>query len=122
MAAEPRVASPAARLESPPVAAAIGFAALAQAVCFAVVAGVVGLALVRGGTEAGEHLALGLPWLVALTLAGTVLCALAQAALIWHANETGALGGAERRRWLIRLTIWGPLAMPSYWRRYMRRR
>jgi hypothetical protein len=85
------------------------------------VAGVVGLAIVRGGSAAGDHLAIGIVWLVALTLVGTVLCALAQAALIWHANETDALAGTNRRRWLIRLTIWGPLAMPSYWRRYMRR-
>lgn len=107
-------------LESRPVVALLGLATVAQAACFAVVLGVVGLAIVRGGTAAADHLALGIVWLVVLTLAGTVLCALAQAALIWHANETDALDPSERRRWLIRLTIWGPIVMPAYWRRYMR--
>jgi archaellum biogenesis protein FlaJ (TadC family) len=111
----------AAHLERPPVAAAIGFASLAQAACFAVVIAVVGAALVEGGTAAPDHLALGVVWLVVLTLAGTLLCALAQAALIWHANETDALDDTERRRWLIRLTLWGPVVMPAYWRRYLRR-
>ena len=100
--------------------ALLGLAACAQALCFAVVAGVLGVAIVRGGTGAADHLALGIVWLVVLSLVGTVLCALAQAALIWHANETDALEGNARRRWLIRLTIWGPLVMPVYWRRYMR--
>ena len=108
----------AARLESRPVAAAVGFAAVAQGVCFAIVLVVVGAAFAGGDVT---DVALGVRWLVFLTLAGTVLCALAQAALIWHANESDALGADDRRRWLIRLAIWGPLVMPAYWRRYVRR-
>jgi Mn2+/Fe2+ NRAMP family transporter len=100
--------------------AVLGAAAFAQALGFAVVVGVLGLAIARGGTDAADHLVLGLVWLVVLTLVSTVLCALAQAGLIWHANETDALDATQRRRWLIRLTIWGPLVMPAYWRRYMR--
>jgi uncharacterized protein (DUF2062 family) len=108
----------AARLETRPVALAIGVASVVQGLCFALVIAVVGAAYASGDVT---DVALGVRWLVALTLAGTLLCTLAQAALIWHANETDALDGDERRRWLIRLTIWGPVVMPAYWLRYVRR-
>ena len=108
----------AARLESRPIALAIGFATAAQGVCFAIVLCVVGAALAGGDVT---DVSLGVRWLVALTLAGTLLCTLAQAALIWHANETPALDSDSRRRWLLRLAIWGPVVMPAYWLRFLRR-
>ena len=64
-------------------------------------------------------LALGLGSVAALTLAGIVLSSAALPALVRHAQQTPALAPDERRRWLIRLAVWGPLAMPVYWRRYV---
>lgn len=77
------------------------------------------IALLAAAAFAG-HVAVGLGWVIGLTLVGVVLCSAALPALVRHAQETEALAASERRRWLIRLAVWGPLVMPAYWRRYVR--
>ncbi len=76
-------------------------------------------AAVAHGGELGAHLALGVAWLVVLTVAGTLLCSAALPVLVRHAQELPGLDDAERRRWLVRLALWGPVTMPVYWRRYV---
>jgi hypothetical protein len=99
----------------------LGFAVLAQAACFAIVIGVVGVAVLLEPGHIAAGLALGVGSLVALTLAGTLLCSAALPVLVRHAQEVASLDEADRRRWLIRLALWGPLTMPVYWRRYVLR-
>ena len=65
-------------------------------------------------------LALGVGWLVALTVTGTALCSAALPLLVRHAQESNAVAEPERRRWLVRLALWGPVTMPVYWWRYVR--
>ncbi|HEX8743682.1 MAG TPA: hypothetical protein VF712_11155 [Thermoleophilaceae bacterium] len=93
--------------------ALLGLAVVAQAACFAVVIALLAVAALSG------QVVLGLAWLVALTLAGTALCSAALPVLVRHAQQAAALAPDERRRWLIRLAVWGPLAMPVYWRRFV---
>ena len=97
----------------------LGLAVLGQAACFAAVVAVVAGAAVAHGGELGDHLALGVTWLVALTVAGTLLCSAALPVLVRHAQELPGLDDGERRRWLVRLALWGPVTMPVYWRRYV---
>ncbi|MDQ3935659.1 MAG: hypothetical protein M3340_13620 [Actinomycetota bacterium] len=97
----------------------LSLAVLGQAACFAVVVAVVASAAVAHGGELGAHLALGVAWLVVLTVAGTLLCSAALPVLVRHAQELPGLDDAERRRWLVRLALWGPVTMPVYWRRYV---
>jgi hypothetical protein len=99
----------------------LSLAVLGQAACFAVVVAVLAAGAIAGGGNPYGHLALSLTWLVALTLAGTALCSAALPVLVRHAQELPALDDAERRRWLVRLALWGPVTMPVYWRRYLRR-
>ena len=87
---------------------------IGQAACFALLAALLGATALGGGD------APGVAWLVALTLAGTALCSAALPLLVRHAQENAALGEGERRRWLVRLALWGPVTMPVYWRRYAR--
>lgn len=68
-----------------------------------------------------EGLVIGLGPLLALTAAATALCSAALPALVRHAQESPALDERERRRWLIRLALWGPVTMPAYWRRFVLR-
>jgi hypothetical protein len=98
----------------------LGFAVVAQALCFAVVVVVLAVAVAADPGHIAGGLALGLGWLVGLTLAGTALCTAALPVLVRHAQETDALDERDRRRWLIRLALWGPATMPVYWRRYVR--
>ena len=98
----------------------LGFAVAAQGACFGVVVAVISLAVLAGGGNPYGHLVLGIGWLVALTLAGTVLISAALPLLVRHAQESSALGDDDRRRWLIRLALWGPVTAPVYWRRYVR--
>jgi ABC-type multidrug transport system permease subunit len=98
----------------------LSLAVAGQAACFAVVVAVLGAAAVAGGGNPYGHLALGLGWLVVLTLAGTALISAALPLLVRHAQESPALDDAERRRWLVRLALWGPVTAPVYWRRYVR--
>jgi hypothetical protein len=97
----------------------LGFAVVAQALCFAVVVVVLAVAVAADPGHIAGGLALGLGWLVGLTLAGTALCTAALPVLVRHAQETDALDEGDRRRWLIRLALWGPATMPVYWRRYV---
>lgn len=85
---------------------------LAQAACFAVVI------VVLGAAAAGEVL-MSLGWLVATLVVGCVLCSAALPVLVRHAQQAPAFDADERRRWLIRLAVWGPVVMPLYWRRYL---
>jgi hypothetical protein len=98
----------------------VGLAVVGQAVCFAVVVAVIAAAALAHGGELGAHLALSVAWLVALTLAGTLLCSAALPVLVRHAQELPGLDDRTRRRWLVRLALWGPVTMPLYWRRYVR--
>ena len=98
----------------------LGLAVAAQAVAFAVVVAVVLAAVAADPGDIAGELQVGLGWLVGLTLAGTALASAALPALVRHAQETDALDEQERRRWLIRLALWGPATMPVYWRRYVR--
>jgi hypothetical protein len=99
----------------------LGLAVLGQAACFVVVVAVIAAAAVAGGGNPYGHLALGVGWLVALTLAGTALISVALPALVRHAQESAVLDDGSRRRWLIRLALWGPVTAPVYWRRYVAR-
>ena len=94
-------------------------AVVAQALCFAIAIAVLGAAVAADPSNIAAELALGLGWIVALVLAGTVLASIALPALVRHAQESDRLDDAERRRWLIRLALWGPVTMPWYWRRHM---
>lgn len=86
---------------------------LAQALCFAVVIGLLAVAAAAG------QVLLGLGWVVAILALGCLLCSASLPVLVRHAQQTPAFDPAERRRWLIRLAVWGPLVMPLYWRRYL---
>ena len=99
----------------------LGIAVLGQALGFALVVAVIAAAGVAHGADLGAHLALSVGWLVAITLAATALCSAALPLLVRHAQESPALDDAARRRWLVRLALWGPVTMPVYWRRYVRR-
>ena len=92
----------------------------AQAACFAIVVLVLAAAAVAGGGNPDGHLALGLGWLVGLTLAGTALMSAVLPLLVRHAQGSSELGDDERRRWLVRLALWGPVSAVFYWRRYAR--
>jgi hypothetical protein len=92
---------------------ALGSAVLAQAACFAVVIVVLAVAAASG------PVLIGLTPLVALLLAGCLLCSVALPVLVRHAQGDPRFDAAERRRWLFRLALWGPLVMPLYWRRYL---
>ena len=98
----------------------LGFAVLAQALCFAVVVVVLAAAVAADPGHIAGGLALGPGWLVALTVTGTALCSAALPVLVRHAQESEALDERDRRRWLVRLALWGPATMPVYWRRYLR--
>jgi hypothetical protein len=98
----------------------LGFAVVAQALCFAVVVVVLAAAVAADPAYVAGGLALGAGWLVALTLAGTALCSAVLPVLVRHAQESNAVSDPERRRWLIRLALWGPVTMPVYWWRYLR--
>ena len=98
----------------------LGFAVAAQAGCFGVVVAVIALAVVAGGGNPYGHLALGIGWLVGLTLAGTALISGVLPLLVRHAQESSALEDDDRRRWLVRLALWGPVTAVLYWRRYLR--
>lgn len=93
---------------------------IAQAACFAIVVAVLAGGAIAGGGNPYGHLALGLGWLVGLTLAGTALISAALPLLVRHAQESQALDDGDRRRWLVRLALWGPVTAPLYWRRYLR--
>ena len=86
---------------------------LAQAVCFVVVIVVLAVAAASG------PVLMGLTPLVVLLLAGCLLCSAALPVLVRHAQREPRFDPAERRRWLVRLALWGPLVMPLYWRRYL---
>ena len=86
---------------------------LAQAACFAVVIVVLAVAAASGAVL------IGLAPLVALLVAGCLLCSAALPVLVRHAQGAAGFDAAERRRWLVRLALWGPLVMPLYWRRYL---
>jgi hypothetical protein len=103
-----------------PAAPLLGLAVLGQAACFAVVVAVLAAGALAGGGNPYGHLALGLGWLVGLTLAGTALISAALPALVRHTQESPALDEDDRRRWLIRLALWSPVTAPLYWRRYVR--
>ena len=92
---------------------------LGQAAGFAAVVTLVAAAVVADPGYIAGGLAIGPRWLVALTLAATALCTAALPALVRHAQESHALDERERRRWLVRLALWGPVTMPLYWRRYV---
>jgi hypothetical protein len=97
----------------------LGAAVLGQAIGFAVVVGVIAAAAVADPGYVAGGLVIGLGWLLAIGGGATVLCTAALPALVRHAQESHALDEQERRRWLIRLALWGPVTMPVYWRRYV---
>ena len=98
----------------------LGAAIAGQAAHLVLVLSVIAVAAVEGGGNPAGHLAIGIVEVIAHFVTATVLVSIALFVLVRHAQENPRLDAHARRRWLISLALWGPVAMPVYWWRYLR--
>ncbi len=99
----------------------LGAALAGQAAHLVLVVGVIAVAAVEGGGDPTGHLAIGIGELIVHFVTATILVSVALFLLVRHAQENPHLDPDVRRRWLVSFALWGPVTMPVYWWRHLRR-